>query len=84
MQDITQSLLLLSKSHTILQVSMLIAVVVVCEIDHNDAFSLYTVSGFYCESPSMGFYINASILLKTKFLGFSVGVYNIGTSETCQ
>lgn len=46
---------------------------------------LCVVSGFYAECPSKNMYVNGSIWTKSKFLGLSLGVHNIGsgTARAC-
>ena len=43
---------------------------------------LDAVSGFYAECIPKRMYVNGSIYTKSKFLGLSLGVHNIGSGET--
>ena len=43
-----------------------------------------TVSGFYAECPSKNMYVSGSIWTKSKFLGLSLGVHNIGSGKTAR
>ena len=43
-----------------------------------------TVSGFYAECLPKRMYVNGSIYTKSKFLGLSLGVHNIGSGEKCR
>ncbi len=38
------------------------------------------VSGFYAECASKNMYVNGHLWTRSKFLGLSLGVHNIGTS----
>ena len=45
-------------------------------------FSLYlAVSGFYAECIPKRMYVNGSIYTRSKFLGLSLGVHNIGSGQ---
>ena len=44
--------------------------------------NLIIVSGFYAECPSKNMYVNASVYTKSKFLGLSLGVHNIGSGQS--
>ena len=44
-----------------------------------DVFFCLTVSGFYAECVPKRMYVNASIYTKSRFLGLSLGVHNIGS-----
>ena len=39
------------------------------------------VSGFYAECPHKNMYVTGSLWTKSKFLGLSLGVHNVGTGE---
>ena len=42
---------------------------------------LASVSGFYAECPHKNMYVTGSLWTKSKFLGLSLGVHNIGSGE---
>ena len=54
-----------------------------CVIGNNGFVgAIVIVSGFYAECPSKNMYVSGSIWTKSKFLGLSLGVHNVGSGKT--
>ena len=54
----------------------------ICSDVHVCGTCCVTVSAFYAECPTKNMYVTASIWTKSKFLGLSLGVHNIGSGTS--